>query len=190
MPPPLFDVVVVGAGLSGLMACDILSRHDKELTICLVEARDRIGGRVETHEDGFDLGAGWIGPTHKELLGLIHRYPSLHLVDQYYPTTTTTATQQRGSTQRHQRNAGNTTSLETAARPTMAERRDHSSVRHRDTSGRFRKFSICNLITRRFDRHSLYIARNTYRQTEWRQSVGRAQRFLPDVKFRARGYCR
>jgi monoamine oxidase len=93
MPPPLFDVVVVGAGLSGLMACDILSRHDKELTICLVEARDRIGGRVETHEDGFDLGAGWIGPTHKELLGLIHRYPSLHLVDQYYPTTTTTATQ-------------------------------------------------------------------------------------------------
>jgi monoamine oxidase len=79
-----FDVVVVGAGLSGLFACDILSTQKEGLKVCLLEARDRIGGRLETHADGgFDLGGQWIGPAHAELLQLIHKY-NLTLVEQYY----------------------------------------------------------------------------------------------------------
>lgn len=37
-------VGVVGAGVAGLRTADILSHHDVEVTI--IEARDRVGGRV------------------------------------------------------------------------------------------------------------------------------------------------
>jgi monoamine oxidase len=52
--------VVVGAGLAGLSAARSLAAagHDVEI----VEARDRIGGRVHT-VDGIDLGAHWIHGT-------------------------------------------------------------------------------------------------------------------------------
>jgi monoamine oxidase len=47
-------VVVVGAGLAGLTAARYLERAGAHLTI--VEARDRVGGRVHTWRDGFDEG--------------------------------------------------------------------------------------------------------------------------------------
>ena len=89
-------VVVVGAGLSGLMACHVLSQTTTNIRIYLIEARNRLGGRVETirSESGMecDVGAQWIGPTHTELLQLIQQYSSttdttpLQLVEQYYPS--------------------------------------------------------------------------------------------------------
>jgi monoamine oxidase len=47
-------VIMLGAGLAGLTAARYLERAGAE--IILVEARDRIGGRVFTRRDGFDDG--------------------------------------------------------------------------------------------------------------------------------------
>ena len=40
------DVVVVGGGLSGLAAARTLIQHDSSLRVTLLEANDRLGGRV------------------------------------------------------------------------------------------------------------------------------------------------
>src|SRR5690349_16488792 len=41
-----YDVIVVGAGAAGLAAASHLSRNGK--SVCVLEARDRIGGRILT----------------------------------------------------------------------------------------------------------------------------------------------
>ena len=47
-----FDVIIIGAGASGLMAAKILCEAKKN--VCILEARDRIGGRVHTFfKNGF-----------------------------------------------------------------------------------------------------------------------------------------
>ncbi|WP_442576080.1 flavin monoamine oxidase family protein [Microbacterium sp. F51-2R] len=56
-----FDTIVVGAGVAGLTAARLLTRHGQKVVV--LEARDRIGGRVWTvrHEGHVtDLGASWI----------------------------------------------------------------------------------------------------------------------------------
>ncbi len=58
------DVIVVGAGIAGLVAADALSRAGR--TVKVFEARDRIGGRASTITyDGLaiDLGATWYWPN-------------------------------------------------------------------------------------------------------------------------------
>ena len=65
------DVVVIGAGLSGLAAADSLKIHDPSLQIIVLEASDRVGGRTVSGKIGdksFDLGGQWILPEHKSLL--------------------------------------------------------------------------------------------------------------------------
>jgi monoamine oxidase len=52
------DVIVIGAGLAGLSAALALERAG--LTVALLEARGRVGGRVFTHPAGIDLGASWV----------------------------------------------------------------------------------------------------------------------------------
>ena len=58
-----FDYIVVGAGYAGLTATKNLLAAGK--TVKLLEARDRVGGRVytKTLDDGtyIDLGGQWIG---------------------------------------------------------------------------------------------------------------------------------
>jgi monoamine oxidase len=68
------DVVVVGAGISGLAAACNLRGFGAEVTV--VEARARIGGRVLSHDVGgatFDLGAQWLGPSQVRLRALVER---------------------------------------------------------------------------------------------------------------------
>lgn len=55
------DVIVVGAGVAGLTAARLMSSAGKRVVV--IEARDRVGGRVWTHRaDGraWDVGASWI----------------------------------------------------------------------------------------------------------------------------------
>jgi phytoene dehydrogenase-like protein len=54
-------VAIVGCGVSGLRCADILLQSGAKVTI--LEARDRIGGRLHQIESGgylVDLGANWI----------------------------------------------------------------------------------------------------------------------------------
>ena len=55
------DVIIIGAGISGLAAAEKL--HQKNYNILILEARDRIGGRiwsVKPWGSNLDLGASWI----------------------------------------------------------------------------------------------------------------------------------
>ena len=77
------DAVVIGAGLSGLIAARELLKKGK--TVAVLEAKGRIGGRMVNQKvagDGvIDLGGQWGGKTHYRLEALsdelnLKRYPA------------------------------------------------------------------------------------------------------------------
>jgi monoamine oxidase len=78
------DVVIIGAGLSGLTAAYTLHKRGS-VTYKVVEARDRVGGRIYTvagsqNLAAFDLGPTWIWPHHRHVLAQadelgIERFP-------------------------------------------------------------------------------------------------------------------
>ncbi|MFI9359476.1 flavin monoamine oxidase family protein [Kitasatospora sp. NPDC053057] len=67
------DVIVVGAGLAGLTAAADLEAHG--LTVTVLEARDRVGGRTTGVEVApgirADGGAAYLGDRHTDLLALM-----------------------------------------------------------------------------------------------------------------------
>ncbi len=66
------DVLIIGAGLSGLSLAYFLK--EKDLNISILEARDRSGGRILTVANkhaSVEMGATWISPQHTQLLELM-----------------------------------------------------------------------------------------------------------------------
>lgn len=75
---PKKDLIIIGAGISGLYAAILLQ---DTYNITLLEARDRLGGRILTKE-GHDLGPSWVWPHQSNILQLIRHY-KLELFSQY-----------------------------------------------------------------------------------------------------------
>ncbi|XP_060924547.1 amine oxidase [flavin-containing] A [Limanda limanda] len=74
----IWDVIVVGAGLSGLSAAHLLRKKEANLEILILEGKDRVGGRTLTMDlpaangvDRWDLGGQWVGSTQTHLLELM-----------------------------------------------------------------------------------------------------------------------
>ncbi|GAB5078342.1 flavin monoamine oxidase family protein [Arthrobacter sp. AD-310] len=84
------DVVVVGAGPSGLTAARELKKAG--LTVAVLEARDRVGGRTWTDTvDGamLEIGGQWVSPDQTALLDLLQElnletYPRYRQGDSVY----------------------------------------------------------------------------------------------------------
>lgn len=66
------DVAVVGAGLAGLSAAREIARSGRSVVV--LEARDRVGGRVLSQPIGdgkvVEMGGQWIGPTQDRMYAL------------------------------------------------------------------------------------------------------------------------
>lgn len=72
----MYDVIIIGAGFSGLAAA--LKLKEKKLKCVILEADDDIGGRSfnKILNDGtlIELGGQWIGWHHKRMLDFINKY--------------------------------------------------------------------------------------------------------------------
>jgi monoamine oxidase len=70
------DVVVVGAGLAGLIAAREIMRAGH--SVAVVEARDRVGGRMLSRPiaggEVIDLGAEFVGPTQNHIRALVDEF--------------------------------------------------------------------------------------------------------------------
>jgi monoamine oxidase len=73
-PRPPFDAIVIGAGAAGLAAVSILLKAGQR--VGLIEARDRIGGRIHTWRGlgtpPVDLGPEFVHGVHPAIWSLIH----------------------------------------------------------------------------------------------------------------------
>lgn len=69
----MYDSIIIGAGLAGLSAATELVKAGRDVLV--VEARDRVGGRLEnaTLSNGqvVELGGQWVSEAHEQLRGLI-----------------------------------------------------------------------------------------------------------------------
>lgn len=72
----MLDTIIIGGGFSGIAAARILHKTNKSFIV--LEARERLGGRVYTKrfENGqyLDFGGQWIGPTQDRMYALCKEY--------------------------------------------------------------------------------------------------------------------
>lgn len=70
--PSTVDVAIVGGGISGLVAARDLNRSGRSVVV--LEARDRVGGRVLNHTltggAVIESGGAFVGPTQDHILAL------------------------------------------------------------------------------------------------------------------------
>lgn len=76
MAEEIFDVLIVGGGLSGLAAGNYLfDRNEKRFLI--LEARDRVGGRtctIDYKQHSVDVGGAYVGPFQNRILRLAREF--------------------------------------------------------------------------------------------------------------------
>lgn len=101
----LYDLIIVGAGITGLSAARYLSKYHPTIKFKILEARDRVGGRtlnkaislpLSSDDESLclktivDIGGQWIGPTQDNIRQLIRELDdnnnSLALVEQTWAT--------------------------------------------------------------------------------------------------------
>lgn len=73
-----YDVIIVGGGLSGLVAAYTLQRRAPGARLLILEARARAGGRILTVPGAvsgvpIDLGPTWVWPHQTHVQALLHR---------------------------------------------------------------------------------------------------------------------
>ncbi|MEA5509827.1 flavin monoamine oxidase family protein [Crocosphaera sp. UHCC 0190] len=72
----MYDCIVIGAGLSGLIAARNLYRAGH--TVLVIEAQERLGGRMYGQYlpsgQWIDKGGQWVGPTQDRFLALLDEY--------------------------------------------------------------------------------------------------------------------
>lgn len=71
---PETEVVIIGAGLSGLSLAYVLTKRNIDFK--LLEAASEIGGRIKTirpkgNSSHVEMGATWFGPSHSNLMNLL-----------------------------------------------------------------------------------------------------------------------
>ncbi|KAE9551646.1 hypothetical protein FO519_005144 [Halicephalobus sp. NKZ332] len=84
------DVLIVGAGISGLISAREILRADPELKVLIIEGKNRVGGRTHTVElkcagggtEKWDIGGQWVGRTQTHIIDLINEL-DLETYDQY-----------------------------------------------------------------------------------------------------------
>ena len=86
--PQTTDVVVIGGGLAGLHAAWLL--HQSGQRVCVLEARDRLGGRILSvgpggapDADGLDLGPSWVWPQGQPQLARLIADLGLRMMPQH-----------------------------------------------------------------------------------------------------------
>lgn len=82
----MYDLIVVGAGISGLWTASLFLKQFPNHKVLVIEARDRVGGRTFAKDVGgymWDLGGQWLGVKQHRMYALCERY-GLRTFDQYY----------------------------------------------------------------------------------------------------------
>lgn len=83
------DVVVIGAGISGLSAAHELMKRRPQTKLVVLEAKNRVGGRLDSAElktakgtDRWDLGGQWVSRTQKAVMNLLEEL-DVEIYDQW-----------------------------------------------------------------------------------------------------------
>ena len=76
----MHDVIIVGAGLSGLTTAYKLNQSG--INCLVLEARNRPGGRINTLDGPLEMGATWLGSQHQHLQKLLQEL-DIELFEQF-----------------------------------------------------------------------------------------------------------